>query len=626
MSQQQKKTEQKNKKGASNSSIWQRIGKLLTFQEPKEYQYFVLTGTNESSPEPNFSWEDSDSGSRKTSKDSSEKGKSGQEKGKLSSRKQLRKPNQIRRTAPQENKEKKQSQEEIDLTELLVDASLDRNKHYIEEIYSLPMNKDIILREFVISLQEPIKAFAVFVEGMSDRETINKVVLKPLMVLSKLDDKVDVLDLAEYIKDRILFGNQIDIIEQFSQVIEGINYGSTAVFIEGSPRCIMVETKGWDKRSISPPESEKVIRGPQEAFNETLRSNTGLIRKALRNHNLITEMVKIGERNKTDVAIMYLKDVASPSLVAEVKRRVETVKTDFIGDTGILEQFIEDHPFMLAPQALATERPDRVASFIIDGKVALLIDGSPIALIVPTTLFSLLHTPEDYYLRIPYGNIIRILRIIATLIAIVTPAFYVSITNYHQEMIPTELILSIAAARETVPFPSLIEVIIMEFFFELIREAGVRVPGVIGNTLGIVGALILGQAAVEAGIVSPILIIVVAVTGLASFAIPNYSMSFAIRGLRFVFTALAAIFGFIGISAGLFLTLVSLASVKSFGVPLLSPLAPQTKNDPDLLLRGPLWSMEIRADHVEALDRRKQPRISRGWLKKNQQKERGGKA
>jgi len=597
-------------KGKGKNSFLTKVLQLFTFQEPKEKNPFILKGSNEAGPPPQFSWEAADSGG---------KGEAAGEK--AAGKGTLKQPRRVRRTARGKGVPRDPSNDQLKLTELMVDPCLKINKRYIEEIYFLPKNKDVIIREFVISLKEPIRAFAVFMEGTTDRDTINKVVLKPLMVLSKLEEEVDILDLAEYIKDRILFGNQTEVVEKYSDIVENINYGSTAVFIEGSPKCLVVETKGWDRRSVGTPETEKVIRGPHEAFNETLRSNTGLIRKALRNNNLITELVKMGERNRTDVAIMYLNDVANPSLVEEVKRRITSIKADHVSETGILEQFIEDHPFMVAPQVLVTERPDRVVSFLIDGKVAILMDGNPNALIVPTTLFSLLHTPEDYYLRLPYANIVRVLRVIAAFIAILTPGLYVSITNFHQEMIPTDLILSIAAARDAVPFPTIFEVIIMEFFFELIREAGIRVPGVIGNTLGIVGALILGQAAVEAGIVSPILIIVVAVTGLASFAIPNYSMSFAFRGVRFLFIGLAAIFGFFGVTAGLFLLLVSLASMKSFGVPLLSPVGPRTKSGPDVVTRGPVWSMEMRPDYLDALDRRKQPQISRGWLKKDKNRQ-----
>lgn len=584
------------------NKLLSRAINILTYQEEKDKEGFVLTGVDESQ--------------QKSTQENENKDKH--------QRSRLKKPVRSRRTRKEEKAETAEIKGPLNLNESLVDPQLKINKEFIQDIYTLPANKDIIVREFIIALEPPVRAFAVFMEGLTDRATINRDVLKPLMVLSRLEDKVNVLELAEFIKERILYGNQVDILEKYSQIVESINYGSTAIFIDGSSKCILVETKGWDKRSIGKPENEQVIRGPHEAFNETLRSNTGLIRKAIRNHNLITEMMKAGSRNKTDVAIMYLKDVANPKIVHEVKRRIESIKTDYLGETGILEQFIEDHPLMASPQILSTERPDRVASFIIEGKVAIIMDNNPNVLIVPTTFFSLIHSAEDYYLRMPYGNLVRFLRLISIFIAIMTPGTYISISNFHQEMIPTELILSIAASREAVPFPAIVEIFIMELAFELIREAGVRVPGVIGNTLGIVGALILGQAAVQAGIVSPILIIVVAVTGLASFAIPNYSMSFAFRGVRFIYTILAAVFGFFGISAGLFLLLTSMASMKSFGVPLLSPVGPRTKAGPDIIMRGPVWSMEERPDYLESLDRDKQPDVSRGWVKKHNKSQNRG--
>jgi len=536
-----------------------------------------------------------------------------------------KKPRPIRRKKEHGKASNPGEDEEGFYTKLLVDPRLQTNKDYIETIYSLPKNQDIIVRDFTISLEPPVQAFAVFIEGISDRVTVNESVLKPLMLLSGKRPVTEPAKLAEYLKKHVVYGNQVDVQDKFEDIIEKINYGGTAVFLDGSPYCLTIESKGWEKRPVGKPVTEQVIRGPHEAFVETLRSNTGLIRKAIRNPRLITEIFKIGVRNKTDVAIMYLDNLANPSLVEEVRRRINSVDTDYVSESGILEQFIEDNPFMPVPQVISTERPDRVISFIMDGKVAILMDGNPNVLVVPTTFFSLLHSPEDYYLRLPYGNFIRLLRVAAMFIAFVTPAFYVAITTFHQEMIPTDLILVIASSRETVPFPTVIEVFFMEFAFEMIREAGVRVPGVIGNTLGIVGALILGQAAVQAGIVSPILIIVVALTGLASFAIPNYSMSFAFRGVRFIFTALAAVFGFFGVSAGLFVLMTSMTGMKSFGVPILSPIGPRTKSGPDILLRGPVWSMEERPDFINAREMRRQPDISRGWIKSSpQEPEPGG--
>jgi spore germination protein KA len=594
----------------AGNSIWKKAAKFLIFREIEKREGFILSGTEDQTGKQDGAVEKTPAQQKRTPKKRPRKLQYGVNK------KQGNTDNSAASDKKTNKKTTEEHTENTDLKSLLVDRDLAINKACLEKIYKLPKNKDIIIREFAMFSDAPRKALIIFIEGISDRKTINENVLKPLMLLTgRQQNANNNTDIIEYIKAHIIYGNQADVHDTYEDIIEKVNFGGTAVFVDGCPACLVVETKGWDRRSIGKPETEQVILGPHEAFNETLRSNTALLRKAIRNSDLITEMFKIGERNKTDIAVMYLEGLVNPSLVEEVKRRISSISTDYVGGAGILEQFIEDNPYVPIPQVLFTERPDRAASFIMDGKVAIILDGNPHAIIVPVTFFALMHSPEDYYLRITYANFVRLLRVVAIFIAIMTPGIYVAITTFHQEMIPTDLILAISAARETVPFPTIVEVFLMEFAFEMIREAGVRVPGVIGNTIGIVGALILGQAAVSAGIVSPILIIVVAVTGLASFAIPNYSMSFAFRGVRFVFTALAAMFGFFGITAGLFILLTSMSGMKSFGVPLLAPIGPRTKAGPDIVLRGPVWSMEERPDFLETIDRKRQPDISRGWVK-----------
>jgi len=613
--------------------LGKNIAKILIFNGSKEREHFIITDNNNSSQgketnkEKETGSSNGDGDSKYTGNDKNKvKGTGGKKR--KNGRCQIKKPVRVAKSSlsvkEQElkNIEEEIKQKNFDFEELSVNSSLEVNKRYLEIIYSLPKNKDIIIREFYIALEKPLKAFVLFIDGLSNADIINNSILKPLMVLLDEGVKIKHGEVAEYIKEHLLPGHDVKLLNKYRQLLDFVNYGNTAIFIEGSSQCLVVETKGWERRSVGKPEVEQVILGPHEAFNETLRSNTGLIRKALRNENLITEMLKIGSRNRIDVAIMYLEDLANPQLVEEVKKRISSIKTDYVGVAGVLEQFIEDSPFMFSPQILTTERPDRVVSFLVEGHVSIIVDGGPQVLIVPATLFSLMHSAEDYYLRLPYGNFLRVLRIFALFISILTPAAYVSIVNYHQEMIPTELLLSIAASRATVPFPTIFEIFAMEFAFELIREAGVRVPGVIGNTIGIVGALILGQAAVQAGIVSPILIIVIAITGLASFAIPNFSISFGFRGIRFIFTILAAFFGILGISGGLFVLLLSMVNMKSFGVPFLAPVSPKTTTGPDVILRGPVWSMERRVDYLKPLDTRRQPKISRGWLKNPRQ---GGK-
>lgn len=498
-----------------------------------------------------------------------------------------------------------------------ISKKLSENLEYIKSRFSIPDNGDVILREFdIIVKDKSIPAFLFFYDGMVDRKVIDDDIMAPLMLLSNLDIKSDEKDIAEYIRKHLLPHNQIKETKEYRQVIDEVNFGGCGIFIEGIDTAFAADVKGWEHRTVGRPNTEILIRGPQEGFTEILRVNTALIRKRMKDEDVIAESVEIGERSKTPCSMMYVKDIANESLVAEVRRRLKSIKIDYLNDSGELEQFIEDNPFMPSPQMVATERPDRVASMLAEGKVAVIVHGSPFALVLPTTYHELTHSPEDSYMRFPYANLMRIIRIFAMLLSLLLPGIYIAITNFHQEMIPTDLLIAIEASREKVPFPSLVEILVMEISFELIREAGIRIPGPIGPTLGIIGGLILGQAAVAANIVSPILIIVVAVTGIGSFAFPNYSMSFAYRLLRFFYIFLGVSAGFLGISTGIFLHGMWVVSAKSFGVPFMAPFAPKTYGGiSDALLKGPIWVQEKRPDYLNTKDKEKQPEISREWTK-----------
>lgn len=498
----------------------------------------------------------------------------------------------------------------------VIRASLSQNKKIISELYGLPDNKDIVVREFEIGGDSNVNCFAVFVDGLTDK-AIQDLLFQALMLFAKKPLPEDKSGLVYMVREHLLPGNQVTVKNLFSDVLTAVNMGDTAIFLDGSTKVLLVETKGWEHRGVEKPQSEQVILGPQESFTETLRVNTALIRKIIKNEQLTTEMTVLGERTKTLVAIMYLRDLANPGLVAEVKRRLKSIKTDYLAESGILSQFIDDNPYNLKPTILATERPDRVASKLVEGRVAIIVDGSPIVLVVPTTLYEQLHTGEESYLRWQYGTYLRYLRALALLVSVLAPGIYLSLVLFHHEMIPTELLLAIAGNRERVPFPSLVEVLLMEISFELIREAGIRLPGVLGGTIGIVGALILGQAAVEANIVSPILVILVAITGLASFAIPDHSLSFALRIYRFLYIALGVTMGFFGIAVGLFAHTLLTANLKSFGVPYLAPVGPRTVGGADVIYRKPVFFHEKRPDYVNPQDITRQPQVSRGWIKDN---------
>ena len=497
--------------------------------------------------------------------------------------------------------------------ERLISTSVEENKKNIETMYHLPSNKDIVVRDFVIPGERHVSAMLIFIDGMIDKKVINLSILQPLMLMDGLAAEFSGADLLKYIVDEALPSEQAKPAASFSEVAEGINSGDTALFVDGLDKAILIETKGYEHRGVDRAQNEQSVRGSQAAFAEALRVNTGLIRTIFPTSDLVTEIIKVGDRIPLKCAIMYLKTIANPQLIAEVKRRIRGISTDYITDTGVLEQFIEDHPRIPLPQMLSTERPDRVAAGLAEGRLALILEGTPFVHILPVSFFTFFHSAEDFSLKYPAGSFMRLLRMIGTLLAVTLPAGYLAISYFHQEALPTELVLAIAASRERVPFPAIFEILLMEFSFELIREAGIRVPGVLGSTIGIVGAIILGQAAVSANLVSPIMVVIIAVTGLASFSIPDYRMALALRMLRFVFLVMAATLGLVGMAISLLLSTVMLCNMKSLGMPYLAPLGPKTVANLDLVVRGPVYDQERRPDNLNTKDRYRQPNVSRKW-------------
>lgn len=491
-------------------------------------------------------------------------------------------------------------------------AQLQINLEYMKQRFNLPANQDVIIREF--DIDGDTGAFLMFLDGMVDNNIINQFIIPQLVDKDNLT-KLREGNFSEQTMKNVISVNLIIKADDLNLITNQILNGMTALFIDGVTDCYLIESKGFEKRNIEAPRTETVIRGSQEAFTEDMKTNLTLLRRCIKNENLIVEIVQVSKTNRDLCAIVYLKGIVNPNLVSEVKRRVNSIDIDMILGTCMLVQLIEDNPYMLLPQVIETERPDRAASFLIEGKVLLITEGTPFVAAVPITLFHLLHTSEDSFLRWQYGTFLRFIRYLGGLIALLLPGLYMALTLYHHEMIPTQLLLTIIKTREQVPFPVLLEILMLEFSFELIREGGIRVPGVIGNTLGIVGALILGQAVVAAGLVSPILIIIVAVTGIGSFVIPNYSLSLGVRIARFIILLFGAIAGFYGVSLAIVGLLLAMANMKSFGVPFLSPIGPKTVANPDIIIRFPLFFQKIRPDYMNTINRRKQGKTVRGWKK-----------
>lgn len=513
--------------------------------------------------------------------------------------------------------------------------ALDENVERLKQLFRMPVNKDLIIRDLTIATQPPTRAVVCFMEGLSDKTVINDNILQPLMLLSHLDHHVDGVGESgpttfsiDTVMKRLLPGNQVSEKYDMATIAEGLLSGDSVLLFDGEKVAVAVETKGFPSRSVGEPKTEAVVQGPQDGFVEAFRINIALVRRRLKDPRVVTDIVSVGELSKSFVAFMYIDGIASPKLIAEVRRRVEAVKVDIVGGVGVLEQYIEDSPRSIFPGLMATERPDRAAAYLSEGHVVIFVDNSPFAAVCPMTFWASLQTAEDYYLRWPFGAFLRYLRLVSLLLTTLVPALYLAIVNFHQEMIPTELMLFIAQSRENVPMPALAEILIMDLVFELIREAGVRIPNVIGPTIGLVASLVLGQAAVEAKLISPLVIMIVAVTGLSSFAIPNYVTSFGVRSLRFLFVFCAAVLGFYGVGAGVFLLIVYMAGLRSFGVPYLSPLAPLRAATADALTRGPLYQMEMRPAYTRPLDQRRQKEIVRTWdpaiPKKQQGSDEGG--
>lgn len=497
-----------------------------------------------------------------------------------------------------------------------ISDDIDVNMEFMKRKYSVPVNSDIVLREFSVNYRgDLIRAFIMFFDGMAAREIIDNYMLTPLMVNSLMNLESDSKEgLKDYISRQLLPHNQIKLESAYSKVIDEINFGGCALFVNGLPIAFSADVKGWEHRGVEKPNIEIVIRGPQEAFNELLRTCTAQVRKRVKDENLIVEDIIVGKVSKTPCCLLYIKNVTNDGLVDEVKRRLDSIRVDYMLDSGILEQLIEDSTIYPSPQVISTERPDYVSELLVAGRVAIIVNGSPNVLVVPITMFDLMRSAEDAYIRYPYVNMLRFIRYTALTFALLLPGVYLAIITYHQEMIPTDLLLAIEASREKVPFPAIIEILLMELSFELIREAGIRVPGPIGPTLGIIGALILGQAAVAANIVSPILIIIVAVTGIGSFAIPNFSQAYSVRILRFAFIFFGGLAGFLGITLGLFILGMWSASLKTFGVPFMAPLGPKTaKRFNNVIFRAPEWRREERPDFLNAKKSRLQAKHSMGW-------------
>lgn len=520
-------------------------------------------------------------------------------------------------------------------------TEIDKNLDFLKYKYNALICNDVIIREFSLLAQNiEYKAFVMYIDGMVDSSVINEFILSPLMMRNRaniFDDKqkkfvsekkIDNVtlknfkkskekNLVDFIYNSLIPQNSVDKVTDFSDVYSAINMGNCMLFVDSIDTAFNLDVKGFKQRNIDSPRNEVVVRGSQEAFVENIRTNTSMIRRLVNNENLVMETLTVGQITKTQVSIGYIKSLANEDLVAEVRYRINNLSVDYLISSGQLEQLIQDSPESLFPQMVATERPDKVSNFLLEGRVVIVINGSPYVLVAPGVFVDFITSPEDLNLKYQFSNMQKLIRLLAIFLSLLLPGMYIAITNYHQELIPTELLFTIAAARESVPFPTFVEILLMEISFELIREAGLRVPTPLGSTIGIVGALILGEAAVSASLVSPVLIIIIAITGICSFSIPDFSLNFTFRIYRFIYIILGYVAGFLGISVVLFIQLVIMCKLKSFGSPYINPyILNKNKRSISSYFIPPIWKRERTSVFLHAQKKFSQKKISMVWRKK----------
>lgn len=402
--------------------------------------------------------------------------------------------------------------------------------------------------------------------------------------------------------DRIVYlqTEAVDLTEKHTmmEVVDGVLSGDTAIFIEGEARALLLSTKAFPMRSVSAPQKESGLKGPRDSFTENFRTNTALIRRRVRDPKLKERQGMVGQRSRTTYGLMYMEDLASPALLGEIRRRLQDFEIDGLYDSGMLVHLLEEKWYSPFPQVQTTERPDKAASALLEGRVVLVVDNSPEVVILPTTFQTFFQASDDYYNRFAVGTFARLLRYLAAWLTILLPGMYVAVTCYYPQVLPTEFLLAIVGERSDVTFPIVVEVLLMELLFELLREAGLRLPGQMGSTIGVVGGIIVGQAAVEASLVSTIVVIVVALTAIASFAIPNEEFSSTFRLLKFGMIVLGALWGLYGIMLGILVLQIHLASLESFGIPYMLPAVSGSVDGgvdyQDFIWRSPVFAMRKR--------------------------------
>ncbi|WP_237758364.1 spore germination protein [Priestia aryabhattai] len=453
-------------------------------------------------------------------------------------------------------------------------------------------SSDVSFRMVESPYQNTLKAAVIHLDGLADENIINENIMTPLIQWFKESNQVVTVEKIEEQLPQILTVSQLTIKENWHEFVSAVLTGDTVILMNGSSKIFIGNTKKLQSRAVTEPTSQTVVRGPKDSFTENLRTNTSLIRARIQDSNLRLDSMKIGSVTQTDIGIMYIQGNADKRIVEEVKERLKEIKVDGVLESNYIEEFIRDDRTTIFPLLLNTERPDAVVGNLLEGRIAIIVQGTPFVLIAPAIFSQFFQSPEDYYQNYYISSFLRILRFSSFFLSMYASAIYLALITHHQGLIPNTLMVSLMAQRERVPFPAIVEMLVMELAFEMLREAGIRMPRAIGPAVSIVGALILGQAAVEAGFVSAAVVIIVAISAISNFTLPSTSIVNAARGFRFILIIVSAFIGLYGILLMTLCICLHISSLRSFGIPYFSPFAPfDFKEQKDALARFSLPSL-----------------------------------
>lgn len=487
-----------------------------------------------------------------------------------------------------------------------IPASLSLVEQALEEKLFRDVNTDMNRRLFRVYGRE---AAVYFVDGMCSTDFLQHYLLMPCQ--ERMDDPLPD-DLLPALLRMLPLG-ETEQCDSYRDAIAGLMDGKAVLFAQGLCCALAFDIRAYVRRSISPPLTESVVNGPHQGFNESLRDNITLLRRILHTPALIGEMTEVGDKAPVKLCVMYLKGAADEDSLRRMKTRLSGIRVDHVLSIGALEQLVEDRPMALLPQCILTERPDRAASFLLEGQIVVVMDGAPQILAMPASFLHLFHTPDDTSMRWQYGTFVRLIRALGALCTLLLPGLFVATVLYHPEALPVTLLTAILESQAAVPLSIPAETLLMLLMFNLISEAGTRVPGVVGNSLGTVSGLILGQAAVDARLIHPLLIIVVAVASLGSYALPDHSLTMAFRIGQLLMLAAGCVFGLYGVALLLACGLVRMCALRSLGSPYAAPVAPDRTHNPDLLIRWPIWRQRLRTWLGRAQDMNRAQGRMRGW-------------